>query len=189
MPPAKRTRPRDLPHPAPAPSKPERSDFNGSASRKKRGGNGKRGDDFVGSRDRKRRKAHPGDLRRVDGPNGSWPAQRDERPVVPRPPALCLIYDDLAAGEEPVAVFGQYPKGLIGKLLPYLDCRRHEILHLCSGSLKRGEGIRVDIRPDAHPTSSLTPALCRATGSRTARRPPSCSIRPTPPTTPSAFMG
>jgi SAM-dependent methyltransferase len=40
---------------------------------------------------------------------------------------------------------------LIGKLLPWLRCERREVLHVCSGSLPRGEGIRVDIRPAARP--------------------------------------
>jgi SAM-dependent methyltransferase len=42
-------------------------------------------------------------------------------------------------------------KTLIANLLPWLKCERREILHVCSGSLPPGEGIRVDIRPDAHP--------------------------------------
>jgi SAM-dependent methyltransferase len=49
------------------------------------------------------------------------------------------------------AVYGQFPRGLIAKILPHLRCARHEILHVCSGSLPRGEGIRVDIRAAAKP--------------------------------------
>jgi SAM-dependent methyltransferase len=71
--------------------------------------------------------------------------------VTPRPPALCLFYDDLADPREPTPVFGQYPAALIPKLLPWLACKRHEILHLCSGALPPGEGIRVDMRADAAP--------------------------------------
>jgi hypothetical protein len=44
-----------------------------------------------------------------------------------------------------------YPKALIAKIVPWLRCARHEILHICSGGLPKGEGIRVDIRPEARP--------------------------------------
>lgn len=74
-------------------------------------------------------------------------------PTPKRPPVL-VLYEDLAEldnAPEPVAVYGQYPRGFIKKMLPWLRCERHEILHVCSGSLPRGEGIRVDVRPDAHP--------------------------------------
>ena len=72
----------------------------------------------------------------------------------PRPPAVCFLYEDLADLSEmqaPEPVFGQYPASLISKILPWLKCGRHKILHVCSGSLPRGEGIRVDIRPEAYP--------------------------------------
>lgn len=68
----------------------------------------------------------------------------------PQPPVICALYEDLAA-DEPAPVFGQYPRALIGKLLPWLGCKRSEVLHVCSGALRRGEGIRVDIRPEACP--------------------------------------
>lgn len=84
---------------------------------------------------------------RVNGTNGSWPASD----VPPKPPAIGMLFEDLAEAELPTAVFGQYPKSLIPKLLPWLRCERHQILHVCSGSLPPGEGIRVDIRPDARP--------------------------------------
>lgn len=95
----------------------------------------------------------------MPGTNGSWPATWDE----PRPPAICVLAEDwnqeelfeeeraLRAGEQPVKVFGQYPRRLIKKVLPWLRCQRSEILHVCSGSLPPGEGIRVDINPEAHP--------------------------------------
>ncbi len=62
-----------------------------------------------------------------------------------------MLYDDLADDLAPASVFGQYPAGLIKKLLPWLRCRRTELLHVCSGSLPKGEGIRVDIRLQARP--------------------------------------
>lgn len=82
-----------------------------------------------------------------NGTNGSWPASD----VAPRPPAIGMLFADLGERELPTAVFGQYPASLIPKLLPWLDCERHQILHVCSGSLPPGEGIRVDIRADARP--------------------------------------
>lgn len=90
------------------------------------------------------------DWSRVPGSNGSWPARGD----APRPPAICALYEDLAEPDleaQPEPVFGQYPRALIGKLLPWLRCERREILHVCSGALPRGEGIRIDIRPEARP--------------------------------------
>jgi hypothetical protein len=90
---------------------------------------------------------HP---KRHEGANGSWPADRGEG-AEPKPPAICMLYEDLAQSELPTAVFGQYPRALIPKMLPWLRCERHEVLHVCSGSLPPGEGIRVDIRPDARP--------------------------------------
>lgn len=71
----------------------------------------------------------------------------------PKAPAIGFLYEDLAERVErvPKKVFGQYPRTLIGNLLPWLRCERREILHVCSGSLPPGEGIRVDIRPDTHP--------------------------------------
>lgn len=69
----------------------------------------------------------------------------------PRPPAILVLYPDLADELGPAPVYGQYPRGFIRKMLPWLRCRRDQVLHLCSGCLPRGEGIRVDIRPDARP--------------------------------------
>jgi hypothetical protein len=69
----------------------------------------------------------------------------------PRPPPLLSLHQDLADELAPAPVYGQYPRGLLKKLLPWMRCARHEILHVCSGSLRPGEGIRVDIRPEAHP--------------------------------------
>jgi hypothetical protein len=86
---------------------------------------------------------------RVPGSNGSWPA----RGTAPKPPAIAALYPVIEPdpGEMPEKVFGQYPRSLIRKVLPWLCCERREILHVCSGSLPPGEGIRVDIRPEARP--------------------------------------
>ena len=92
-----------------------------------------------------------GSASRVPGTNGSWPAHGVGGAVPPRPPILAGICDDLSDVATPAPVFGQYPRTLIAKLLPWLGCRRDEVLHVCSGSLPRGEGIRVDIRPEACP--------------------------------------
>jgi SAM-dependent methyltransferase len=105
--------------------------------------------------------------KRVQGTNGSWPAIRAKlgkgnrggrvakNTAAPGPPAICFLYPDLndpAENDvEPVPVFGQYPAIFIDKILPWLRCRASEVLHVCSGSLPRGTGIRVDIRPSAAP--------------------------------------
>ena len=70
----------------------------------------------------------------------------------PRRPPVLVLYEDLAPPDEmPEQVYGMYPRALIRKMLPWLRCERHEILHVCSGGLPPGEGIRVDIRPEAKP--------------------------------------
>ena len=82
-----------------------------------------------------------------------WKADTEKRSSapVPRPPPVCVLYEEIGPDEMPTAVYGQYPTALIGKMLPWLRCERREILHVCSGSLPPGEGIRVDIREDARP--------------------------------------
>lgn len=70
----------------------------------------------------------------------------------PRRPPFCLIIEDLAdPSEAPEGVYGMYPVGFIEKILPWLRCDRREVLHVCSGGLPPGEGIRVDVRPEAKP--------------------------------------
>lgn len=96
--------------------------------------------DFAGSTTRRQR--------RIAGANGSLPVSA----APPKPPPVLVLYEDLVDPDDlPVAVYGQYPRGLIQKMLPWLRCARHEILHVCSGSLPPGEGTRVDIRPAAKP--------------------------------------
>jgi hypothetical protein len=85
------------------------------------------------------------------GDGTSWPSHSVGEGVPPKAPPITLLYDDLANPEQPVPVFGQYPRDLIRKLLPWLRCERREILHVCSGSLPPGEGLRVDVRRDARP--------------------------------------
>lgn len=136
-----RKRPRDLPHPKKAAAKPKikraRTDFNGSRSRAK----ATKQEATKPSKMGKERR------RRVKGTNGSWPANAQ-----PKPPVISLFVEDLAA-DDPAPVFGQFPVGFITKMLPWMDVGMdpRRILHLCSGSLKKGQGIRVDIRPEAKP--------------------------------------
>ncbi len=102
-----------------------RTDFAGSTSRLKR-------------RTRKREEFQRDTEKRSDVPT-------------PKAPPLTILLDDLADEFAPAPIYGQYPKGLIAKVLPWLLCRRHEIVHVCSGALPKGEGVRVDIRPEARP--------------------------------------
>lgn len=67
----------------------------------------------------------------------------------PRRPPFCMILEDL--GEASPGVYGMFPVGFIPKILPWLKCDRRDVLHVCSGGLPKGEGIRVDIRPEAKP--------------------------------------
>lgn len=84
--------------------------------------------------------------------------------LAPKPPPVLVLYEVLdftptgERAEKGQAVYGQYPRGLIKKMLPWLRADRRRVLHLCSGSLPKGEGIRVDIRRAAKPDH-----LCDAT--------------------------
>jgi hypothetical protein len=72
--------------------------------------------------------------------------------TTPKRPPVLVLYEDLNDEiDQPQQVYGMYPKAMIAKMLPWLRCERHEILHVCSGGLPKGEGIRVDIRPEARP--------------------------------------
>lgn len=70
----------------------------------------------------------------------------------PRRPAIGMLFDDLGdPNDDPPGVLGMYPANFISRILPWLQCERREILHVCSGGLPPGEGIRVDIRENAKP--------------------------------------
>jgi hypothetical protein len=88
-------------------------------------------------------------VRKADGT--LFPAPGVGPSVSPKRPPICMLFEDLAQEEAPAGVFGMYPASLIPKLLPWLRCDRREILHVCSGGLPRGEGIRVDVRAAARP--------------------------------------
>lgn len=51
----------------------------------------------------------------------------------------------------PAPVLGGYPDGFLAWAARLLACRRPELLHICSGGLPQGEGLRIDLRPDARP--------------------------------------
>lgn len=87
---------------------------------------------------------------RVERPDGSsFPVNIAAN--TPRRPAISMLFDDLADPITDTGVLGMYPANFIPKILPWLQCDRREILHVCSGGLPKGEGIRVDIRPEAEP--------------------------------------
>lgn len=90
----------------------------------------------------------PHRVRKEDGT--SFPAHGVGPGAPPRRPPILMLFDDLAQ-DEPEGVFGMYPAGFIAKILPWLRCERRQILHVCSGGLLKGEGIRVDLRPEAKP--------------------------------------
>jgi hypothetical protein len=71
---------------------------------------------------------------------------------LPKRPPFCMLFEDLADPlEQETGVYGMYPASFIQKILPWLRCDRSEVLHVCSGGLAKGEGIRVDVRPEAKP--------------------------------------
>jgi SAM-dependent methyltransferase len=78
-----------------------------------------------------------------------FPTESGSRELLFRQPALFYLYED--AGPLPESILGQYPRGFLATLLPWLRCKRHELLHVCSGSLPPGEGLRVDLRAGASP--------------------------------------
>lgn len=86
-------------------------------------------------------------VRMADG--GSFENRAADRQ--PRRPPFLMLFDDLAEPEASPGVYGMYPLSFIPKILPWLRCDRSEVLHVCSGGLPRGEGIRVDIRAEAQP--------------------------------------
>lgn len=48
--------------------------------------------------------------------------------------------------------WGAYPRDFIRWACQVMRCDRQKVVHLCSGSLPKGEGaLRVDIRPEVHP--------------------------------------
>jgi hypothetical protein len=81
---------------------------------------------------------------RVPGTNGSWPTHDH----APRRPLILYLYDDLADLDDPPPVFGQYPRGLIAKLLPWLRCerRRHRAQTARGHRQHRGGSVRDDTR-------------------------------------------
>jgi hypothetical protein len=136
----KRSNPtRNVPHGGDGiPGRRSRTDFAGSSTRR------------LERRTRKRQEwaADTAKRGRIGTNNGDT---MPDRTSTPKPPLLLVLYQDLEESPAPEPVYGQYPRGLIAKVLPWLRCERREVLHVCSGSLPRGEGIRVDIRPEAHP--------------------------------------
>lgn len=85
-------------------------------------------------------------MRKADGTSFENRARDRE----PRRPPFMMLFEDFAEPTSP-GVYGMYPVGFIVKILPWLRCDRSEVLHVCSGGLPPGEGIRVDIRPEALP--------------------------------------
>lgn len=129
--------------------------------------------DFAGAKRRKVNQMAQSPGRKRSNPTRSVPHRRvsldggGTMPVAaaaPKPPPVMVLYKDIAQQvdidfgaterehrERGVPVYGQYPRGLIPAMLPWLRCGRHEVLHVCSGALPPGEGIRVDVRPEAKP--------------------------------------
>ena len=93
--------------------------------------------------------APPGD--RVRKPDGTSFENRGHGLREPRRPPFCMVLEDLGEPDAPPGVYGMFPASFIPKILPWMRCDRSEVLHVCSGGLPKGEGIRVDIRAEAQP--------------------------------------
>lgn len=65
----------------------------------------------------------------------------------PKPPALWTARE-VFDGES---VWGAYPKGFVAWACRLIECAPTEVLHLCSGGLRAGQGTRVDLRRAARP--------------------------------------
>jgi len=80
------------------------------------------------------------------------PAGDFDRSREPKRPAFLALFPTIDDPDAvPAGVLGMYPATFIPRILPWLRCDRSEVLHVCSGGLPPGEGIRVDIRPEAKP--------------------------------------
>ena len=77
------------------------------------------------------------------------------RPAYEGPRGLPFVGDDGAVGDpDGFAVFGRYPKGWLTHVIRIQllgAVRRHEILHVCSGTLGPDERWTVDLRAEARP--------------------------------------
>jgi SAM-dependent methyltransferase len=67
----------------------------------------------------------------------------------PGAPTLWGLRD--VEGFAPEPVWGTYPKGFIAWATRLLDVDPREVLHLCSGAIPHGHGLRVDLRAAARP--------------------------------------
>lgn len=84
----------------------------------------------------------------LDSRRRELPRHTSARGAPLKPPAL---WGARECEQFPEPVGGQYPKGFLDLLARALRASRNRIVHVCSGSLPPGEGLRVDIRPAAAP--------------------------------------
>ncbi len=110
------------------------------------------GDDEIlhGAIDRSKDFASRGGNRRRQDRVREW-NRRSEKAGEARARQPALWASPLALDFEPEGIFGQYPKRFTAWAARVLDVQPNEVLHLCSGALPRGHGMRVDIRQGARP--------------------------------------
>lgn len=87
----------------------------------------------------------PGRIRR------SMPVADASSVAPPKRSVVCFFPELLDLDPPPEPVFGQYPRAFLDHVAPLMNCSRRRIVHVCSGCLPKGEGIRVDMRPAARP--------------------------------------
>lgn len=85
-----------------------------------------------------------------DNRRRALPAERGERTAKApkRPPRLWMNRE---VWDGPAPVLGAYPVGFTAWAARVLGAARSDVLHICSGTLPRGEGWRVDVRLSARP--------------------------------------
>lgn len=80
------------------------------------------------------------------------PRESTSRKTGPRTTQAAVWQAKPAADFEAPEFWGTYPKDFIRWACRAMQCNRQDVVHLCSGSLPKGEGaLRVDIRPEAKP--------------------------------------
>lgn len=87
-----------------------------------------------------------------DGRRTGIPAESTERRSGARVSQASVWTAQPAVDFEGPQFWGAYPKDFIRWACRAMNVDRHQVVHLCSGTIPKGEGLlRVDIRPEVNP--------------------------------------